>query len=117
VKQLANLLPLLLIALVFYLLILRPQRRRQQELRSTQSALDVGTEVMLGSGMFGTVASLEDETVHLEVAPGIVVKVARQAIARVLDEPDDRPDEERDQPTYDRVEGGDELPGSGDQHQ
>ena len=87
-KDLAGLLPFVLIALVFWFLIVRPQRRRQRELASTQSALGPGSEVMLGSGIFGTVASLDEETLRIEVAPGTVVKVARQAVARVI-EPQD----------------------------
>jgi preprotein translocase subunit YajC len=84
VKQLGSLLPFVLIALVFWLLIVRPQRRRQQELSSTQASLAPGSEVMLGSGIFGTVVSLEDETVHVEVSPGTTIKVAKQAIVRVI---------------------------------
>jgi preprotein translocase subunit YajC len=87
VNQVAGFLPFVLIALVFWFLIVRPQRRRQHELASTQSSLGVGREVMLGSGIFGTVASLDDETIRLEVSPGTTVKVARQAVVKVLDEP------------------------------
>ena len=87
VKDLAGFLPFVLIALVFWFLIVRPQRRRQHDLASTQSSLGVGTEVMLGSGIFGTVASLDDETIRLELAPGTTVKVARQAVVKVLDNP------------------------------
>jgi len=123
VKDLAGLLPFVLIALVFWLLIVRPQRRRQQALAATQSTLAVGSDVMLGSGIYGTVASLDDETILLELSPGTVVKVARQAVAKVLDdenvaeadhgldstgslrEPGDQPDR------------GDERPGTTDQHQ
>jgi preprotein translocase subunit YajC len=85
VKDLAGFLPFVLIALVFWFLIVRPQRRRQQELASTQSALGVGAEVMLGSGIYGTVASVEDDTLHLQLAPGTIVKVARQAVVKVID--------------------------------
>jgi preprotein translocase subunit YajC len=110
VEGLAGLLPFVLIALVFWFLIVRPQRRRQQALAATQSSLGVGSEVMLGSGIFGVVASLEDETVRLEVSPGTVVKVSRQAIVRVLDAPDElEPGAEH--------EPGDERPGPTDQHQ
>ncbi len=83
-NNLGALLPFVLIALVFWLLIVRPQRKRQQQLSSTQASLEPGTEVMLGSGIFGTVVSLENETVHLEIAPGTTVKVARQAVIRVI---------------------------------
>jgi preprotein translocase subunit YajC len=84
VKDLAGLLPFVLLALIFWLLIIRPQRRRQQELSKTQQTLGPGTEVMLGSGIFGTVTSVEDDRVHLEIAPGTVVTVARQAVVRVI---------------------------------
>ena len=87
VKDLAGFLPFVLIALVFWFLIVRPQRRRQHDLASTQSSLGVGTEVMLGSGIYGTVASLDDETIGLELAPGTTIKVARQAVVKVLDNP------------------------------
>ena len=107
-KDLAGLLPFVLIALVFYFLIMRPQRRRQQTLAATQSTLAPGVEVMLTSGIFGRVASLEDETIQLEISPGTQVKVSRQAVVRVVDEREP----ERDQP----VEPGDEH-GSTDQHQ
>jgi preprotein translocase subunit YajC len=91
-KDLAGFLPFVLIALVFWLLILRPQRRRQQDLAKTQTALGPGTEVMLGSGIYGRIASVEDDTVHLEVSPGTTVKVAKQAVVRVLDAPVVEPD-------------------------
>jgi preprotein translocase subunit YajC len=93
-SDLAGLLPFVLIALVFWLLIVRPQRRRSRDLAATQSALDVGSEVMLTSGIFGRVTSLEDQTIHLEVSPGTVVKVSRQAVVRVIQEDHDQPDGE-----------------------
>ena len=97
-KDLAGFLPFVLIALVFWFLIVRPQRRRQQELASTQSSLAVGTEVMLGSGLYGTVVSVEDDTLHLELAPGTTVKVARQAVVRVLDPKTASPDDPTEGP-------------------
>ena len=97
-KDLAGFLPFVLIALVFWFLIVRPQRRRQHELASTQSSLAVGTEVMLGSGFYGTVVSVEDDTLHLELAPGTTVKVARQAVVRVLDAKTASPDDPTEGP-------------------
>ena len=108
-QDLAGLLPFVLIALVFWFLIVRPQRRRQQALASTQSSLEVGSEVMLNSGIFGTVASLDDETILLELSPGTVVKVSRQAVLRVVEPVDMHRDELRDEP-------GDDYPGPSDQH-
>jgi preprotein translocase subunit YajC len=85
VKDWASLLPFVLIVLVFWFLVVRPARRQQQKLAATQSAVHVGSEVMLGSGLYGRVVSLGDETLQLELAPGTQVKVARQAVVRVVD--------------------------------
>lgn len=84
-KDLGALLPLALIALLFYVLVIRPARKRQQQLASTQSSVQVGSEIMLSSGIFGTVVSLADETLVLEVSPGTRLKVARQAVMRVVE--------------------------------
>jgi preprotein translocase subunit YajC len=85
VKDWASLLPFVLIVLVFWFLVVRPARRQQQKLAATQSAVTIGSEVMLGSGIFGTVSAIGDETFDIEVAPGTRVKVAKQAVVRVLD--------------------------------
>ena len=81
----ASLLPFVLIVLVFWFLVVRPARRQQQKLAATQSAVQVGSEVMLGSGIYGTVISVGDETLQLEVAPGTTMKVARQAVVKVVE--------------------------------
>lgn len=82
--QLAQILPLLLIVLAFWFLVIRPARKRQQDTARIQSSVDVGAEVMLGSGIYGTVVAVGDDTLQLEVAPGTTVKVARQAVVRVI---------------------------------
>lgn len=86
-EQLGSLVPFLLIALVFWLLLIRPQRRRALELERVQRGLSVGDDVMLGSGLAGTVAELpeEGEFIRVELAPGVRVRVARGAVARVLE--------------------------------
>jgi preprotein translocase subunit YajC len=66
----------------FYLLIVRPQRRRNQAHRAFFEALSIGDEVITNGGIFGTVRGLDDDTVDLEVAPGVVLHVARAAVAQ-----------------------------------
>ena len=66
-------LPLVGIVLLFWLFIIRPQSRRQKELRSMQSSLSVEDEVMLTSGIYATVRALEDDHVLVEIAQGVVV--------------------------------------------
>ncbi len=81
-----NLLPVLPfvgIALLFWLLFLRPAQRRQQAMNHLQTALQVGDEVMLTSGIFGVVRSLDGETMQLQVSEGVTVRVVRVAVGKV----------------------------------
>jgi preprotein translocase subunit YajC len=83
----SSLLPLLTIVLLFgvmYFLMIRPQQRRRREAQNMQSALNPGDEVITVGGLYGTVTTMDDETVTLEVSPGVHTRYARQAIARVL---------------------------------
>jgi preprotein translocase subunit YajC len=83
VSSIGALLPFILIIGVFWLLILRPQQRRQRELRNLQSSLTAGDDVMLTSGIFGTVSSIDDDRVLVEIAPGVTITVVPGAIAQV----------------------------------
>jgi preprotein translocase subunit YajC len=78
-----ELLPLVGIVLLFWLFIIRPASRRQREVRSMQSALSVGDEIVLTSGVYGTVRALADDLVHLEIADGVTIRVARGAVGSV----------------------------------
>jgi preprotein translocase subunit YajC len=71
-----------IIALAFFFLIVRPQRRRLAAHRALVAALEVGDEVVTTGGVFGTVRGLDDDRVRLEVAEGVVISVARAAIAQ-----------------------------------
>jgi len=73
-----------LIALAFYYLILRPQRKRQQAMQQTMNALAPGNRVMLASGLFGTVVSVGPKQVVLEISPGAEVTVLKQAVSRIV---------------------------------
>jgi preprotein translocase subunit YajC len=80
------------IALLFWVLLIRPQARRQRELAHMQSTLEVGDEVMLTSGVFGTVRGLDDDVAQVEIADGVTIRVARGAVGRVVHEEAGRPD-------------------------
>lgn len=83
------LLPYLLIAVVFFVFVSRSNRRRRASAQAVQSALEPGTRVVTTGGLFATVRSVEDDVLHLEVAPGVQCRYARNAVARVLvDEPE-----------------------------
>ncbi len=74
---------LLAIALLFWIVMIRPQQRRQQAMRSMQGGLAVGDEVMLTSGIIGVVRTLDEKTVELEVSEGVTVRVVRAAVGQV----------------------------------
>jgi preprotein translocase subunit YajC len=86
---------LVALAAIFYLLILRPSRRRQQQAHQVQSRLVPGAEVVTTSGLYGTVSAVEDDVVVLQVAPGVTNRYAKQAIMRVLTSDEERPYEDR----------------------
>jgi preprotein translocase subunit YajC len=72
------------IALLFWLLMIRPAQRRQRAQRQMQSSLSVGDEVVLTSGIYGLVRSLDDDRIDVEIAPGTVIAVARGAVGTVV---------------------------------
>jgi preprotein translocase subunit YajC len=70
------------LALAFFLLIVRPQRRRAQAHRQFVANLSLGDEVLTSGGVYGTITALRDDDVELQIAPGTVIRVARMAIAQ-----------------------------------
>ena len=78
--------PIVLIALFAIVLFVLPARQRKRmaaQAQALQDSLDIGTPVMTTSGMHGSVAAIGDKTIDLELAPGVVVTFARQAIMEV----------------------------------
>jgi len=73
---------LLILVAAFFFLVVRPQRRQMAAHRTLVASLSVGDEVITTGGVIGTIRSLDDEVVELEVAPSVVLRVARAAIAR-----------------------------------
>jgi preprotein translocase subunit YajC len=75
---------------LLWLLVLRPQRRRQTEQLQMQDTLHVGDEVITAGGIRGHVRQLDEEVLKVEIAPDVVVRLDRRAVAAVLrDEPDE----------------------------
>ncbi len=81
---LASFLPLILLFAVFYLLLIRPQQKRARQQRELISSVQVNDRVVTLGGVHGTVRYVDDEVVHLEVAPGTQITFAKAAIARKL---------------------------------
>jgi preprotein translocase subunit YajC len=87
---------LIIIVLLFaliWLLLIRPQRRRQSEQAQMQDTLKPGDEILSAGGIHGTVKSIEDEVVHLEIAPGTTVRLDRRAVAVIETPPEPEPDQ------------------------
>jgi preprotein translocase subunit YajC len=83
VEAVAQIVPLVLIVVVFWLLIVRPARRKQQTMANLRSSVAVGDSVLLGSGMYGEVKSIDDDGLRLEIAPGVIVRVHRDAVVSI----------------------------------
>lgn len=86
--NLSSLLPILLVGAVFWFLVIRPQRKRQQERAGMLSALSVGSEVVTIGGMFGEVEAMDDNWVDLLVSEDVVLRFARSAIGRIASDED-----------------------------
>jgi preprotein translocase subunit YajC len=96
VESLAGLLPFLLILVAFYFLIIRPARNRQRAHQQLSSAMRVGQQVLTTSGLYATVAAIEDDAILLEVAPGVTTRWAKPAVARIVTPQDGDGDEGTD---------------------
>ena len=68
----------------WWFLLIRPRQRQMAAHNRLMSDLNAGDEVMTSSGIYGTVDHIEDTVVHVRVAPQVVIRVARGAIARRL---------------------------------
>jgi preprotein translocase subunit YajC len=73
---------------VMWLFLVRPQRRRQVQQARMQDTLAVGDEILTAGGIHGTVRELDDEIVHVEIAPDTVIRLDRRAVAAVEQEPE-----------------------------
>ena len=75
---------------LLWLLVLRPQRRRQTEQLRMQDTLQLGDEVITAGGIRGYVRQLDEEVLKVEIAPDVVVRLDRRAVAAVVrDEPEE----------------------------
>jgi preprotein translocase subunit YajC len=83
-SSIMSLLPLVLMFVVLYFIMIRPQMKRQKEHKSMVEALAKGDEVATSGGLLGRVTRLGDTYLGVEIAPGIEVQVQRSAVVQVL---------------------------------
>ncbi len=76
-----GLLPFVLIAGIFYLLIIRPMRKRQKSLEALIASLKNGDKVITNGGVYGTIAGVREHTFILKVADQVKLEVAKNAVA------------------------------------
>ena len=83
-STLYSMLPLVLMFVVLYFIMIRPQMKRQKEHKAMIEAIAKGDEVVIGGGMLGRVSKLGESYVSVEVAANVEVQVQRTAIVQVL---------------------------------
>ena len=82
----ANFMPIILMVLIFYFLLYRPQKKAQDARNKMLEALKVGNRVITVGGIYGTIVSLTDEVVTLKIAEKVEIEVARSAINGVAED-------------------------------
>lgn len=87
---------LVILVVAFFVLVVRPQRRRLAAHRALMASLEVGTEVITTGGIYGVVVAVADDVITLEVAPQVSLKVARGAIAHLVQPPGQQLGDESD---------------------
>jgi preprotein translocase subunit YajC len=83
-STLFSMLPLLLMFVVLYFIMIRPQLKRQKEHKAMIDALAKGDEVVVAGGVIGKVAKLGESILHVEVSSGVELQVQRSAVVQVL---------------------------------
>lgn len=82
--SLMGMLPLVLMFVVLYFVMIRPQMKKQKEHRAMVEALAKGDEVVTGGGLLGRVSKIGDNFIGVEIANGVEVQMQRSAVVQVL---------------------------------
>ena len=83
-SSLISMLPIVLMFVVLYFVMIRPQMKRQKEHKSMIDALAKGDEIATSGGMLGKVTKLGDTMLEVEIAKGVEVQLQRHAVAQVM---------------------------------
>jgi len=107
------LLPIILLVIILWLFIIRPQRQRAQTQSQMQDHLRTGDEIITAGGLHATVVSIEGDVLDVEIAPGTVARLDRRAVGAIVpreepeeeleEEPEDEPDEESAEQEHEEV--------------
>ena len=87
-SSLVAFLPLLLMGVIFYFLLIRPQQRRAKAQQTLLRSVEVGDEIVTTAGVFGTITEIDEDedVVKVEIAPGTQVRMVRAGIARLVED-------------------------------
>jgi len=81
-NALTSLLPLLLIIVVFYFFMIRPQVKKQKELKTYRSAIQKGEKIVTTGGIYGKVTDVKEQTVTVEIAENVRIKIDKNAVLK-----------------------------------
>jgi preprotein translocase subunit YajC len=81
-NMMTTLLPLLLVFVIFYFFMIRPQMKRQKEVNTFRSAISKGDKVITTGGIYGKVVEVLDTTITLEIANDVKIKVDKSAVLK-----------------------------------
>jgi preprotein translocase subunit YajC len=112
-NPLLNFLPIILIIVLAYFLFIRPNNKRRQQALEMRSRMAPGDEVQTIGGLFGTVVSIDDTSVTIEPTPGVPLRFAKDAIARVITETpaEEEPAEDEEDESAEAVDESDDDAG------
>ncbi|CAG1066352.1 Sec translocon accessory complex subunit YajC [uncultured bacterium] len=80
VSGLMSIAPLIILFVIFYFLLIRPQQKRAKEHKQMMSAIQKGDQVITSGGIHGRVASVNEDTVSVEVSENVRMKISKEAI-------------------------------------
>lgn len=80
----AGFLPIIILFAIFYFLLIRPQQKKAKEHREMIANLKKGTRIITSGGIYGTILSIDDTTIGLEIAEKVKIKISRGNVAAVI---------------------------------
>lgn len=104
-----GLIVLLFLLVLFWMLLVRPQRARARRQQELIAMLEAGDEIVSTGGLYGTITAVDGDVLHVEIADGLNVRMARRAVAGYVEpEEDDGDDEAEDDAEHADLEAAEE---------
>lgn len=96
-QQLSGLLPIILMLVVFYFLLIRPQSKRDKQIKQMRAGLRRGNEIVTIGGFYGKITNIHDDVLTIVIGPEKTkLKIARWAIAEVIDKDNNKKEEKEE---------------------